>query len=84
MIISAAILLNGIIYTGRNHEDIRDEEDFKKAMKKAREEHWAAQGTEGFVDEYGAFHNRKQAAKIAFECGQIKEKTNQLKSWQLK
>lgn len=35
---------------------------------------------QGFIDERGNFYDRNRAAKIAFECGQIKEKKDRLLS----
>ena len=65
MIKEAAIKLNGKIYTGRRHSDILHD--------KSRPKGYLKYGTQGFTTDDGKFVTRIEAAKIAFECGQIKE-----------
>jgi hypothetical protein len=64
MIIQSAILKDNKIYTGRRHWNIiKDNSDisFKNCIQ-------------GFVNDKGAFLNREESAKEAFQCDQIKEK----------
>jgi len=62
MIKEAAIRKDGIVYTGRRHCYIlRDVEPFG----------FLKDGEQGFVTDKGDFVNRKEAAKIAYECEQI-------------
>jgi hypothetical protein len=70
MIKEAAIKTkNEKIHTGRRHCDI---------IKFAQDFNWPKDyfknSTQGFIDFNGKFYDRKKAAEIAFECGQIKEK----------
>lgn len=83
MIKQAAIRLNGTIYTGYSHGNIRlYDETFREEARKFI--HTESAGEEGYVDEKGIFYDRREAAKIAYECGQIKEETNRLESWQIR
>jgi len=63
MIKSAAIFKNGIIYTGKRHCDI--------LCDRSRPFGFLKFGQQGFVDEDGNFLTRAEAAKHAYECGQI-------------
>ena len=65
MIKEAAIKLNGKIYTGRRHNEI--------LCDKSRPKGFLKYGTQGFITDAGEFVTRMQAAKIAFDCGQITE-----------
>jgi hypothetical protein len=70
MIISAAMLINSKIYTGKRHYNIIKDNPgltFKD-------------GIQGFVDDKDKFLNRKQAAIEAFKCGQISKKVTVLLS----
>lgn len=71
MIKQAAISVNGMIFRGKRHKDI-----------KMRNKHIFGinSGTEGFVTNAGLFVDRKEAAKIAYMCGQIKSPVDKLKS----
>jgi len=61
MIIAAAIRqIGGPIYIGRRHHEI-----IKAAKGKLK------RGEQGFISDGGKFVTRNEAAKIAFECGQI-------------
>lgn len=59
----AAIGKNGIVYTGKRHAYILNDNRRPKGFLK--------DGTQGFITDEGEFVNREQAAIIAFECGQI-------------
>ena len=62
MIINAAIRKDGIIYTGKCHAEIINNQSrgfFRNCEQ-------------GFVDDKGEFFNRGDAAQIAFNCGQIR------------
>jgi len=68
MITRAALELNGQVYVGaegKRHSDV---------IRDMVEIHWVKPpvgGTQGFIDHNGAFLNRQDAAKHAFECGQL-------------
>ena len=66
----AAILNNGIIYKGKRHKDI--------VMSQPKHLNIRKGGTEGFVTTQGIFLNRKDAAKLAYEMGQITEPVDDL------
>lgn len=66
MIVEAAILQNGIIYTGKRHHLIIANM-IKIGIKKP------INGEQGFITDKNEFVNRKDAARIALSCGQIKE-----------
>ncbi len=73
MIKEAAIFYNGNIYTGKRHCDIIHNivlETYTSPIK----------GIQGFVTEDGIFVTREQAARIAYEAGQIKQKKSELYS----
>lgn len=70
MIKAAAILLNGIQYTGKRHREIVAANQ-RINLKK---------GQEGFITSQGLFVDREQAAKIAHVNGQIKKPKKSLKS----
>jgi hypothetical protein len=65
MIKEAAILKDGIIYTGRRHHNIMW--DNPKGMFKGED------AIQGFVTDDGKFVDRIEGAKIALESGQIKQ-----------
>lgn len=68
MITAAAIIQNGVLYSGipfkdRHHNVIRiivDTAHIKPVT-----------GEQGFIDEKGWFYDREEAAKHAIECGQV-------------
>lgn len=62
MIKSAAIKLNGIIYSGKRHPEIIAANKFVNLNK----------GEEGFLTKDGLFVDRFDAAKIAYQSRQIK------------
>lgn len=64
MIVASAILKDGKIYTGHRHHNILNDAVPLGSLKN---------GEQGFVTESGEFLNRKDAAKYALDCGQIKE-----------
>jgi len=68
----AAILHNGIVHTGKRHKDIAMSIADKIGSRKG--------ATEGFITSQGLFVDRKEAAKIAYMSGQIKEPVEKLKS----
>lgn len=68
----AAIWNNGIIYKGRRHKDILMSVPQHLNIRKG--------GIEGFVTTQGIFVDRKEAAALAFEFGQITEQKEKLKS----
>lgn len=68
----AAILNNGVIYKGKRHKDI--------VMSQPKHLNIRKGGIEGFVTVQGIFVDRKQAARIAYEMGQISEPVDELKS----
>lgn len=63
---SAAILQDGVIYIGRRHNEIISEIVTSTGISPVT-------GEQGFVTENGEFVNRKRAARIAYESGQVKE-----------
>lgn len=65
MIKSAAIKKDGIVYEGKRHNNILHDESRPKGFLK--------NGVQGFVTDTGEFVTRERAAKIAYNCGQIKE-----------
>lgn len=68
----AAILKNGIIYKGKRHKDI--------IMSTPKHINIRKGGTDGFVTTSGVFLDRKQAAKLAYQMGQIKKMVFELES----
>lgn len=64
----AAVEHDGAIWTGRRHCDV-----FQKIVAELGREAAPITGTQGFVTECGKFVDRKEAARIAFEAGQVKE-----------
>lgn len=66
MITLAAIEKDGVIYVGaqgQRHNHI--------LCDKSRPFGFLKMGVQGFVDETGKFYNRRDAARHAFECGQL-------------
>lgn len=57
------------IETGRRHADIL----YKNTGRISKNPF-----DQGFYTSYGRFVSREEAAKIAFECGQIEQETNRL------
>jgi hypothetical protein len=76
MIKSAAIRIKDKIYIGVEHYNIltRRDEDGKLIITDTDNLEY------GFVTNKDIFVGREEAGKIAYECGQIKEKTNSLQS----
>lgn len=68
----AAIWNNGIVYKGHRHKDI--------VMSQPKHLNIRKGGIEGFVTSTGIFLDRKEAARVAYECGQISEPVEKLKS----
>jgi len=77
MIKSAAIKQNGKIYTGRMHGEIIYDMVLIDGVKPPID------GEQGFITDDGKFVDRKEAAKIAFECGQTKKQLDFLYSDEL-
>ena len=69
---SAAIWNDGIVYKGHRHKDIVMSQPKHIDIRKG--------GTEGFITTSGIFLDRKEAAKLAYEMGQISEPVESLKS----
>ena len=70
MIKEAAIKTkSGKIHTGPRHHDI-----IKFAQDFGWPKNYFKNSIQGFVDFNDKFYDRKEAARIAFKCGQIKEK----------
>jgi len=67
----AAIQHNGIIYKGDRHKNIK--------MKMPKHLGYAG-AKEGFVTNTGIFVDRETAADLAYQCGQISEPVEKLKS----
>lgn len=68
MIKAAAILYQGVLYKGKRHRFIIDENKHVNLKK----------GQEGFITSQGLFVDREQAAKIAHSAGQIKKAKKRL------
>lgn len=64
----AAIEHGGKIWTGRRHSDV-----IRRIVEELGREAAPVRGTQGFVTECGKFLDRKEAARVAFEAGQVKE-----------
>jgi hypothetical protein len=75
MIKSAAIKVNNNIYIGHRHFQI-----IPIALESNPEVTYITQDMQGFVTDNGEFVNREIAAKIAYECEQIKEAKHKLYS----
>lgn len=71
MIVNSAIKMNGKIYIGRRHHIIINENPF--GFFKGKD------AVQGFIDAEGNFLDRKEAAKIAIESGQVKEENMTVK-----
>ncbi len=71
MIVESAILKDGKIYTGHRHHNI---------LNSAVPFGFLKDGVQGFVTDSGKFLNREEAAKYAFDCGQINKETKTLYS----
>ena len=71
VIVQAAIQHNGIIYKGDRHKNIK--------IKMPKHLGYAG-AEEGFVTNTGIFLDRKEAAELAYEMGQISEPVEKLKS----
>lgn len=68
MIVTAAIKINNVVYTGRRHDDaIKNATDEKGKQIKSDSKY-----TCGFVTSEGTFLNRTQASIHAYMYGQIK------------
>ena len=62
----AAIMHEGKIWTGRRHHNV-----IKKIVDECGIQVAPVHGEQGFVTECGKFLSREDAAKVAFEAGQI-------------
>lgn len=62
----AAIIHNGVIWTGRRHHNV-----IQKIIDEFGREAAPVKGKQGFVTECGKFLDRKEAARVAFEAGQV-------------
>ena len=71
----AAILRNGVIWTGKRHGDV-----ILKIIAECGREAAPVKDIQGFVTECGKFLDRKEAARVAFEAGQVPELYNVLMS----
>lgn len=67
MIVSSAILKDGVIYTGKRHNDILCDKNRPFGFLKLAEQ--------GFITDQGIFLNRKEALQHAIDCGQLKKET---------
>lgn len=63
MIVSAAILKDGVVYTGKRHHNIIHDNISHKVGKHPH--------IQGFVNHKGEFLNREEAAIEAMDCGQV-------------
>jgi hypothetical protein len=64
----AAIMHDGKVWTGRRHSDV-----IMKIVLELGRQSAPVSGTQGFITECGKFLDRKDAARVAFEAGQVKE-----------
>lgn len=64
----AAILHDGKVWTGRRHHNV-----IQKIIEELGREAAPVTGEQGFVTECGKFLDRKDAARVAFEAGQVPE-----------
>lgn len=62
----AAIMHEGKVFTGRRHHNV-----IKKIVDECGMQAAPVLGEQGFVTECGKFLSREDAAKVAFEAGQI-------------
>ena len=70
MITLAAIKKDGVVYVGKpreRHNHI--------LCDGSRPFGFLKRGTQGFVDETGKFYTRQEAARHAFDCGQLPDDT---------
>lgn len=81
MIICAAVKDNatGAIFGGIRHGNIHE------AMHDVGLTRGLAEVTEGFLDEKNQFHDRREAFKIAMDCGQLSSSTQEwkLQQWEV-
>jgi len=73
-ITAAAVNVNGAIFTGSRHYKIIND------LAKSNPDLYITQEMQGFVDDYGNFLSRYEAAELAFKCGQIKRYKTRLLS----
>jgi hypothetical protein len=65
----AAVMHDGKVWTGRRHGDV-----IKRIIETCgRQVGPITQAQQGFVTECGAFLSRAEAAKVAFDAGQVPE-----------
>lgn len=62
----AAIIHDGVVWTGRRHHNV-----IKKIVDECGIQAAPVLGEQGFVTECGKFLSREDAAKVAFEAGQV-------------
>lgn len=68
MIVAAAIMYKGVVFTGVRHLEIIS--DINRLVKSPEK----ALYTQGFITERNKFMGRHESLDYAFECGQIKVK----------
>jgi len=59
---------DGVVWTGRRHSDV-----IMKIVLEFGRNAAPVKGEQGFVTECGKFLTREEAAKVAFQAGQVKE-----------
>jgi len=67
-IVASAIRYNGIVYTGKRHNNIIHEMVTKYLIRKP-----TIDNEQGFVDENGNYLTRKEGARLALKSGQIEK-----------
>ena len=82
-IIAAAIKFkDGFVAVGARHFDpaMHNQIDFVYGTKEQRDENYPVEHEQGFINCWGEFLTREEAAEIAYELGQIPEPTCRLYS----
>lgn len=72
-ITESAVIHEGLVFTGKRHSDAIRVAVETTGIKPVR-------GTQGFLTDTGLFVTREEAAKIAFDSGQIKTEKSVLYS----
>ena len=70
-IVKSAVMVNGLVYTGKRHNDAIQAAVRETGIRPIT-------GEQGFVTNTGRFVSRQEAAQIAFEAGQTKELKDKL------
>lgn len=78
-IVCAAVLFEKGMIVGPRHYDAIMQAQYKAMGLKATE----TDGTQGFIDQFGTFFDRKEAFAIATRQGQIRHKTGNPDSQEL-